>query len=77
MDMVRETWPFMTKPAQRYINCFETLAQIALMQRCLALTQKYCFRLPTGSDDTGAEACLNSLFSTSWPISYFLRLAAD
>ena len=61
----------------RYINCFETLAQLALMQTCVALipTQKYSFRLPTGSDNTGATAGLNSLFSTCWPISCFLDWA--
>ena len=32
--------------------------------------------LPTGSDNAAAEASLNTLFSTSWPLSHFLRLAA-
>ena len=69
----------MTKPAQQYINCFETIAQIALMPTCHALipTRQHVFRLPTGSDNTGAEAGLNSLFTTAFPLSYFLRIAAD
>ena len=79
MDEVRPSRPFMTKPAQQYINCFETIAQIALMQTCHAIvpTRKHAFRLPTGSDNTGAEAGLNSLFTTEFLLSYFLRIAAD
>ena len=71
MDEVRAIWPFMSKPAQQYINCFEAIAQIALMQTCHALvpTRKHTFRLPTGSDNTGAEAGLNSLFTTAFPLS--------
>ena len=34
------------------------------------------FALPTGSDNTSAEAGLNSLFTTTEPLSRFLRLAA-
>ena len=80
MDEVRATWPFVTKPAQQYINCFETIPQIALMQTChaLILTRQHVFRLPTGSGNTGEEAGLNSLlFTTAFPLSYFLRIAAD
>ena len=68
----------MVKPVQQYINCFETITQIALMQTCHALvpTRKHAFRLPTGSDNMGAEAGLNSLFTIAFPLSYFLRIAA-
>ena len=34
------------------------------------------FALPTGSDNTSAEAGLNSLFTATEPLSRFLRLAA-
>ena len=33
---VQEQWPCLTKEAQRYIACFETLAQLALMA-CMVL----------------------------------------
>ena len=32
MQDVRRVWPCLVKPAQRYIACFETLAQLALLQ---------------------------------------------
>ena len=30
---IRDLWPALHKPAQRYIACFETLAQLALAMR--------------------------------------------
>ena len=34
MEEIRVFWPFLTKEAQRYIACFETLAQLALAMFC-------------------------------------------
>ena len=74
----RDIWPDMTKPMQRYIACWEALAQLALLQCavCLQGPASMPFALPTGSDNTSAEAGLNSLFTTAEPLSRFLRLAA-
>ena len=76
---VREIWPDMTKPMQRYISCWETLAQLALLQGAVYLQGpgSMPFALPTGSDNTSAEAGLNSLFTTAEPLSRFLRLAHE
>ena len=65
--------------SMKYIACFETLAQLALLQmarnglghKCLSLA------MPAGSDNTPKEAGVNKLFSTAWPISLFLRLVAS
>ena len=53
-------------------------AQLILLQAAYyRLHHKHTsFCLPSGSDNTAAEATLNTLFSTSWPLSHFLRLAA-
>ena len=79
MSEVREVWPQLHKDAQKYIARFETLAQLALLQMAHSrLGHKYLsFAMPTGSDNTAAEAGVNKLFSTSWPLSLFLRLVAS
>ena len=59
---VREVWPQLRKDAEKYIACFETLAQLALLQM---------------ADNTPTEAAVNKLFSTAWPLSFFLRLVAS
>ncbi|CAE7347510.1 unnamed protein product [Symbiodinium sp. CCMP2592] len=79
MEEVRQTWPFLTKDAQRYIACFETLAQLALAMTARerhALSQ-FSVCLPSQSDNTPSEAGINKLFTTSWPLSQFLQLIAS
>ena len=75
---LRHYWPFLTKKAQTYIASFETLAQLVLIQAAhyRLRYQHASFKLPSGSDNTAAEAGSNTLFSTAWPLSYFLRLTA-
>ncbi|OLQ03886.1 High mobility group protein B3 [Symbiodinium microadriaticum] len=79
MEEIRAFWPFLTKDAQKYIACFETLAQLAL-----AMTAKshhghtrLSLCLPTESDNTPTEGGVNKLFTTSWPLSEFLSLVAS
>ena len=60
---------------QKHIACFETLAQIALL---LMTAKTYpSFRIPiclkSLSDNTGAEAGSNRMFSTSFPLCLFLE----
>ena len=79
MNEVRTFWPFLTKEAQRYIACFETLAQLALAMTAKAhhghSRMNIC--LPTESDNTPTEGGTNKLFTTSWPLSEFLGLIAS
>ena len=79
MEEIRTFWPFLTKDAQKYIACFETLAQLAL-----AMTAKshhghtrLSLCLPTESDNTPTEGGVNKLFTTAWPLSEFLSLIAS
>ena len=76
---IRKTWPFLTKPAQRYIASFETLAQFALLQCTHRITghRHLQVRVPTGTDNTATEAGINKLFTTKWPLSHFLKLIAS
>ena len=76
MEEIRTFWPF---DAQKYIACFDTLAQLAI-----AMTAKshhghtrlgLC--LPTESDNTPTEGGVNKLFTTAWPLSEFLSLIAS
>ena len=70
MSDIRQTWPFLTKPAQRYIACFETIAQFALLQIAHATSGQghYHFTLPSGTDNSATEADINKMFTTSWPM---------
>ncbi|CAE7249806.1 unnamed protein product [Symbiodinium sp. CCMP2592] len=79
MEEIRNTWPFLTKDAQRYIACFETLAQLAL---AMTARERHAFSQfsvcwPSQSDNTPSEAGINKLFTTSWPLSQFLQLIAS
>ena len=51
MAQIREVWPQLHKDAQKYIACFETLAQLALLQMAHSrLGHKYLFlAMPAGS----------------------------
>ena len=75
MSEVRRRYPKLTQPAQTYIACFETLAQLALAMmakhRLTAKHWKFC--LPTASDNTSAEAGTNKLFTTAQPLCDFLQ----
>ena len=79
MSDIRQTWPFLTKPAQRYIACFETIAQFALLQIAHATSGqgRYHFTLPSGTDNSATEADINKMFTTSWPMQVFLQLIAS
>ena len=76
---LRQTWPFLTKPAQSYIASFETLAQFALLQSTYHVSghSHLQIQVPTGTDNTVSEAGLNKLFTTKWPLCHFLRLIAS
>ena len=79
MSEVRSLWPFMSKDAQKYIACFEALAQLALAM--CARERHACSHLsiclPSGSDNTPTEGGVNKLFTTAWPLSAFLCLIAS
>ena len=60
---------------QRDIACYETLAQLAiikLMSQHIP-AQRYALRISSLSDNTGAEAGVNSLFATKIPLAFFLE----
>ena len=54
------------KEAQRYIACFETLAQLALMRIAWSCegqsVRGIC--MPAGTDNTASEAGVNKLFTS-------------
>ena len=78
MTEVRSLWPELTKTAQAYIACFETLAQLALamVAHRRLHSRHFKFVLPTASDNTSAEAGINKLFTTTEPLCRFLKLVA-
>ena len=72
----------MKQSAQKDISCYETLAQIALVFCCSFFFKggRCRVRIPSWSDNSGAEACSNKLYSTSFPLCAFaqrLALAAS
>ena len=79
MTEVRSHWPQLTKSAQPYIACFETLAQLALamLAHRRLHSRHFNFVLPTASDNTAAEAGINKLFTTTEPLCIFLKLVAS
>ena len=68
----------LVKPGQRYIACFETLAQLALLQATHSHIGggRNSFSMPSGTDHSATEASLNKLFTTSWPLQLFVQLTA-
>ena len=78
MTEVRKHWPQLTKNAQAYIACFETVAQLALAMTAVARmrTKHFRFTLPAASDNTSAESGINRLFTTTEPLSTFLQTVA-
>ena len=79
MQEIRTYWPFLSKDAQKYIACFETLAQLALAMTAKAYhgQTRLSLCLPTQSDNAPTEGGVNKLFTTSWPLSVFLGLIAS
>ena len=60
---------------QRDIVCYETLAQLAIV-KLMTLhipAQRYALRISSLSDNTGAEAGVNSLFTSKTPLAFFLE----
>ena len=78
MQDIRAAWPCLVKPRQRRIACFETLAQLALLQATHSHIGggHYSFSMPSGTDNSATEASLNKLFTTSWPLQLFVQLTA-
>ena len=78
MTEIRMRWPHLTKNDQAHIACFETLAQLALAMTAVARvrTKHFRFILPAASDTTSAESGVNRLFTTSEPLSGFLKIVA-
>ena len=78
MTEIRQHWPQLTKSAQPYIACFETLAQLALamLAHRRLHSRHFNFVLPTASDNTAAEAGINKLFTAAEPLCTFLKLVA-
>ena len=78
MQDIRAVWPCLVKPGQRYIACFETLAQLALLQATHSHIGggHYSFSMPSGTDNSATEASLNKLFTTSWLLQLFVQLTA-
>ena len=78
MQDIRAVWPCLVKPGQRYIACFETLAQLALLQATHSHIGggHYSFSMPSSTDNSATEASLNKLFTTSWPLQLFVQLTA-
>ena len=75
MQDIRAVWPCLVKPGQRYIACFKTLAQLALLQATHSHIGGgyYSFSMPSGTDNSATEASLNKLFTTFWPLQLFVQ----
>ena len=78
MTEIRSVWPTLQDTAQRYIACFETLAQLALamVAHSTCSARRWSFTLPAASDNAPTEAGLDKLWSTAEPLGSFLKLAA-
>ena len=76
---LRAHWPFLTKDAEQYIACFETIAQWVLLQMDYSATgcSSLRFCLPTPSDNSPTQASVNKLFTTAFPLSLFLLKVAS
>ena len=75
---VRRYWPQLVEAPQKYITCFEALAQLALamVAKTRLQAKHWRFALPAACDNTSAEAGINKLFTTTPPLSDFLKLVA-
>ena len=65
----------MNQNAQRDITCYETLAQLAILKLASSVypSCRFPIRIASLSDNTGAEAGSNCLFSTKQPMCFFLE----
>ena len=75
---LRNIWPQLSDAPQRYIACFETLAQLALAMTAhrAPKAKQWAFCPPAASDNTAAEAKTEKLWSTAEPLGSFLKLTA-
>ena len=60
------------------ISCYESLAQIALLHCVSAVTPggRMAVRIPSWTDNTGAESVSNKLFTSSYPLRVFAHRLA-
>ena len=71
MDFISKSIP-MNQNAQRDITCYETLAQLAILKLASSVypSCRFPIRIASLSDNTGAEAGSNCLFSTKQPMCF-------
>ena len=64
-----------TSEMQKFIACFETLAQMAILLIFSRNSPGFRFplRIPSLTDSSGAESGGNKLFSTTYPMNLFLE----
>ena len=64
-----------TSEMQKFIACFETLAQMAILLIFSRNSPGFRFplRIPSLTDNSGAESGGNKLFSTTYPMNLFLE----
>ena len=72
MSEARTLWPQLQDTAQRYIACFETLAQLALamMAHRTYSAKQGSFTPASASDNARTEAGLDKLWSTAEPLGF-------
>ena len=60
------------------ISCYECLAQIALLHCASAVTSsgRFHVRIPSWTDNTGAEAVANKLYTSRYPLCMFAQRLA-
>ena len=60
------------------ISCYECLAQIALLHCACAVTSsdRFHVRIPSWTDNTGAEAVANKLYTSRYPLCMFAQRLA-
>ena len=60
------------------ISCYECLAQIALLHCACAVTSsgRICVRIPSWTDNTGAESVANRLYASKYPLCMFAQRLA-
>ena len=64
--------------ASNDISCYECLAQIALLHCACAVTSsgRLCVRVPSWTDNTGAESVANRLYTSKYPLCMFAQRLA-
>ena len=64
-----------TSEMQKFFACFETLAQMAILLIFSRNSPGFRFplRIPSLTDNSGAESGGNKLFSTTYPMNLFLE----